>query len=125
MKTEENIVKNLWQIFHRREFHEVKPLLAENFMCLWPQSNELIRGADNFIAINENYPGRWAIECKRIVGDGNNVVSEVKLTCKGQTVYATSFFEFKNCKIARMTEYWSEPYEAPNWRKQWTERIAG
>lgn len=117
------VVHKLWQIFHRRKFQEVKPLLSGNFVCLWPQSNELIRGADNFIALNENYPGQWAIECKRVISDGDNVASEVELTCKGQTVYATSFFEFDKGKIARMTEYWSKPYEAPDWRKQWAEKI--
>ncbi len=120
-----DIVKQLWQIFHKRQFLEAKPLLADCFVCVWPQSNELIRGADNFIALNKNYPGEWAVECSRVISDGDNVVSEAKLTCKRQIVYATSFFEFEDNKIARITEYWCEPYAASDWRKKWTEKIVG
>lgn len=117
-----DIVMRLWDMFNKRDFSEVRPLLDENFVCEWPQSKELIRGADNFIALNENYPGEWKIECKRIICNGNEAVSEVLLTCGEQIVYATSFFEIENDKIVKMTEYWGEPYDAPEWRKRWVEK---
>ncbi|MFH1652611.1 MAG: nuclear transport factor 2 family protein [Pseudomonadota bacterium] len=122
MSDNENIVKKLWEIFDKRRFAKVRPLLSQNFECTWPQSQEIIRGADNFIALNENYPGKWAIECKRVVSCGDEAVSEVELTNNGQKVYATSFFEIENGKIFRLTEYWSEPYPAPEWRAKWVER---
>lgn len=123
MDENELIVRKLWEIFNTRKFSNVKPLLSDDFMCVWPQSNELIRGADNFVSINENYPGKWTINCKRVICCGENAISEVELTCDKQKVYATSFFEIKNGKITKLTEYWGEPYDAPEWRIKWTEKV--
>ena len=123
MTNSQNIVVKLWDLFDKRQFAEARPLLDEEFVCVWPQSRELIRGADNFIVLNENYPGEWIIDCKRIVNGGKEVVSEVKHTCGEKIVYATSFFEIENGKIVKMTEYWSEPYDAPDWRAEWVEKI--
>ncbi len=123
MSNNREVVQKLWDLFDRREFAEVRPLLGDGFVCIWPQSKELIRGADNFIVLNENYPGKWIIDCKRIVDGGKELVSEVKHTCGEKIVYATSFFEIENGKITKMTEYWSEPYGAPDWRSEWVEKI--
>lgn len=122
MNKNELIVKKLWDIFNAREFCEVRSLLADNFVCFWPQSNEIICGANNFILVNENYPGKWAINCKRIVSSGEVSASEVELTCDGKKVYATSFFEFKDGKISKLTEYWGDSYAAPKWRSKWVAR---
>lgn len=122
MNKYQETVNVFWDIFNRREFEKVKPLLTDNFVCWWPQSKELIRGADNFIAVNQNYPGEWSIKCKRVIVEGNTVVSEVELKFKDQIVFATSFFEFSENKISKLTEYWSEPYNAPEWRNDWVEK---
>lgn len=124
MSTNEQIVKKLWDIFNAREFAKVKPLLHDDFVCIWPQSKERIRGADNFIALNENYPGKWAIHVKRIVNAGDVVVSEVELTHEKDMVYAVSFFEIADGKILRITEYWGDTYAAPEWRSKWAEKMS-
>ena len=36
---------------------------------------------------------------------------------------AVFIFELRDGKIARETAYWSLPFEAPEWREQWVERI--
>ena len=33
------------------------------------------------------------------------------------------FSEIRDGRIARQTEYWPDPFEAPAWRAQWVERI--
>ncbi|MBA2254771.1 MAG: hypothetical protein H0W07_06635 [Chloroflexi bacterium] len=38
-------------------------------------------------------------------------------------VYQTVFiFEFRDGKIERETAYWSQAFEAPEWRARWTRR---
>jgi len=122
MNNNEQTVREFWKIFDSRKFAEVKPLLIDDFVCVWPQSNEVIKGADNLIALNKNYPGEWKIDCKRVISSENNAVSEIELMCDGKKVYATSFFEIKDGKISKMTEYWSDPYDAPKWREKWVEK---
>jgi ketosteroid isomerase-like protein len=121
--TNEQIVKKLWDIINAREFARVKPLLHDDFVCIWPQSKERIRGADNFVALNENYPGKWAVHVKRVVSAGDLVVSEVELTDGKDVIFAVSFFEVLDGKIVKATEYWGDAYAAPAWRKQWVEKL--
>ena len=41
----------------------------------------------------------------------------------GEKFYLTSVVEFRGGKIAKQTEYWASPFEAPGWRAQWVERM--
>ena len=51
----------LWRLFDAGRFRDALPLLAEDFEARWPNTRERIRGPENFIALNENYPGRLAL----------------------------------------------------------------
>jgi hypothetical protein len=103
-------------------------MVAEDVVQEWPQSGERIRGRDNVRAINEHYPestgtspktalrrilepGKaWTIESVIDYGDGVPVslVSIIETNSEG--------------KIARTTDYFASPFEAPEWRKQWVEQ---
>jgi ketosteroid isomerase-like protein len=52
-------VEQLWQLFDARDFEAAGALLHDDFVCEWPQSRERIRGRENYVAINQNYPGTW------------------------------------------------------------------
>jgi len=119
----EPTIRKFWTLFDARKFAEVRDLLHEDFVCIWPQSRELIRGAGNFITLNENYPGEWRMEIKRMISKDDIVISEVLHTYKDQKIYAVSLFEFKEGKIIKSTEYWADTYDAPEWRKEWVEKI--
>jgi hypothetical protein len=73
-------------------------LAADDFIQEWPQSGERIRGRDNAKAINDNY------------GDGTPV-SYVGIA------------ELREGKLAHITEYFANPFEAPAWRSRWVERM--
>ena len=54
---------------------------------------------------------------------GDLCVVEARLTYGGGARYESVFvFELSGGRIARETAYWSEPFEAPEWRAQWVER---
>lgn len=78
---------------------------------------------DNFLAVNKNYPGTWRITILRIIAEGDQVASEVRVDIDGRTDYAVSFYELRDGKIIKETDYWPEPYQAPAWRAQWVEKI--
>jgi predicted SnoaL-like aldol condensation-catalyzing enzyme len=123
MSRNEDIARELWSTFNARKFYQVKPLLHDDFVCIWPQSREIIRGANNFMALNENYPGKWSIKVIRTISTGDIVISEIELKFEEQIIYAVSFFEIKDGKILRLTEYWGDSYEAPEWRSKWVEKF--
>jgi ketosteroid isomerase-like protein len=125
MSEQENrrVVEQLWEAMDRFDFEAAGDLLHEDYIGEWPQSRERIRGRANFVAVNANYPGRWRIAIQRLVASGNQVATEVTLTCDGRTERAVSFFELRDGKIVRETDYWPEPYDAPTWRAQWVEQM--
>lgn len=115
------LVERFWQAFDRLDFEAAGELLHDDYVCVWPQSEERIRGRSNFIAINKRYPQEWQVSIMRLLGSDGQVVSEVKLTYQDEMVFAISFFEFRDGKIVRETDYWPEPYDAPSWRASWVE----
>jgi ketosteroid isomerase-like protein len=117
------VVERLWQLFDARDFEAAGALLHDDFVCEWPQSRERIRGRENYVAINQNYPGTWSISICRLIADGDQVASEVVLTHAEEIVQAVSFFELHDGRIVRQVDYWPEPYPAPAWRAQWVEPI--
>ena len=123
MSADENraVVQRLWQLFDAFDFAAAADLLADDFVCEWPQSAERIRGAKNYIALNSAYPGRWRCTVERTVAEGDTVAAEVRLTYGERTERAIGFYELRGGKIARETTYWPEPYAAPASRAQWVE----
>jgi ketosteroid isomerase-like protein len=117
------LVEELWRHFDAFEFGAVAPLLHEDFVCEWPQSRERIRGRENYVAVNENYPGRWRIAIQRLVASADEVATQIRLEWDGRVEQAVSFFEFRDGQIVRQVDWWPEPSPAPAWRARWVETM--
>lgn len=107
------------------DFRSVGSLLSDDFVLDWPQSNERIRGRDNFAAMNEEYPahGLWQFTINSIVGNDSEAVSDVSVTDGVQNARAISFFSVQDEKIVRLVEFWPEPFPARDDRKHLVEKI--
>ncbi len=112
-------VDRLWRAFDARDFERAGDELHDEFVAEWPHSGERIRGRENFIAVNRDHPDPWlSIDVRKLVAEGELVASEVAVPVEGShPAYAASFFEFRDGKIVRLTEYWvegssQEPYES-------------
>ena len=119
------VVEEFWRLMASNDFSSVAAVLAEEFVLDWPQSNERIRGRERFSAVNAEYPtnGPWRFSVERIVGNESEVVSQVSITDGVQNAKAISFFTVVAGRIARVVEYWPEPYLAPANRKHLVEAI--
>jgi ketosteroid isomerase-like protein len=119
------VVQALWDRFQARDWDAAAQLLADDVVVEWPQTRERIRGRENMIAVNRNYPEGWTIRVLRVLQDGDTAVSEVAVDHVDHgTFLAASFFEVRDGQIARGTEYWIDPpsEDPPAWREQWVER---
>ena len=119
------VVKEFWELMATNDFPSVGQVLADDFVLDWPQSGERIRGRDNYAAMNEQYPtttGHWTFTVNRVVGNDREVVSDVSVSDGVQNARAISFFEVRGGKIARMVEFWPEPFVAPENRRHLVER---
>jgi ketosteroid isomerase-like protein len=116
------LARELWRLFDEARFAEVEPLLAPDFLCEWPQTGELFRGASKFIAVQENYPGRWRCTVEHLVESGAEAVTRTRVSDGKTHIFALSFFEVRDGRIRRLTEFWADPYAAPSDRQRWAER---
>jgi hypothetical protein len=74
-------------------------------------------------AFQKAYPNPPTIQPRRVVGSGDVWVVEARSDYGGQTYHVALIVEFWDGKIWRDTRYYAEPFEAPEWRAQWVERM--
>lgn len=112
-----------WEGMNSNDFAKAAELFSDDYTCIWPQSSELIRGRENFIAINSYYPakGKWVFSVNMIIAEGNRVVSDVSISDGDVKARALTIHNIEKGKIVKQTEFWPEDYEAPGWRKPWVE----
>jgi ketosteroid isomerase-like protein len=125
--TAANVVRRFWALMADNDFAAVGAVLADDFLLEWPQSGERIRGRGDFARMNSQYPaqGRWTFAIDRLFGDETQAVSDVRVSDGVRHDRALSFFTVREGRIARIVEYWPEPFEpAPN-RAHLVDKSAG
>jgi len=96
----------------------------EDVVVEWPQSGEQILGLRNLKALREAYPAKLTFEIQRIRGSGALWVTEYVISYDERPVYTVSIMEFTDgSKVGRETIYFADPFEAPEWRARWVERM--
>jgi hypothetical protein len=90
-----------------------------------PLSGEAIRGRENMRRFQEAYPGGTpSMRLRRVlVRDGLWVVEALYERGGGQVFDVAMILELKDGRIWRDRRYYAEPFEAPEWRAQWVERV--
>lgn len=109
------VVEEFWRLMATNDFFAVARVLSDNFVLEWPQSQERIRGAENFAKMNAEYPahGVWRFTINRLVAGESEIVSDVSITDGVVAARAISFFTISDGKIEKLVEYWPDPYPAP------------
>ena len=76
--------------------------------------------------MNREYPttGRWQFRINRLVASAHEVVTQVSVTDGTQSAEPVSFFSIVDGRIARLLEYWPEPFAPAENRRHLTEPIA-
>ena len=119
------IVEQFWKVMESNDFYAASELLHNDFILEWVQSGELIRGRENFAKINTTYPaeGKWRFTINSIIAEGDRVVTDVSVTDGVRKDRAITFSTVRNGKIWKQIEFWPEPFDAPEWRAQWVEKL--
>ena len=122
----ESVVREFWRLMATNDFYSVKSVLAPEFIVIWPQSQERIRGPERFCRMNAEYPttSRWQFSINRLVASGESVVTQVSLTDGMQSAEPVSFFTVHAGKITRLVEYWPEPFAPAENRRHLVEPMA-
>jgi len=125
MTTAVEVANRFWELMKTNDFRSVGSLMSDDFTLEWPQSNERIRGRDNFAAMNEEYPahGRWEFTVNRLFGNEDEAVSDVSVTDGVQRARAITFFSVVGGQIVKIVEFWPESFEAQPNRRHLVEPI--
>jgi hypothetical protein len=100
-------------------------IYAGDAICDYPQSGERILGRKNLQALRSHHPGKPSgFNVRRIVGEGELWVTEYTITYQGKPAFTVSIMEFRDGKVVHETQYFADPFEAPEWRRQWVQRMA-
>ena len=119
------VAEKLWKALQAGDWETAGSLLHDDFVQEGPQSGERIIGRDNAIAIERSFPGGLpTMRFRRTLADGDLAVLEVELTyADGSRYLGASIIELRDGKVARETDYYAQPFQAPEWRAQWVERM--
>ena len=121
---EQQAQRFLAELFSRLSPDEEYELRHEDYVMEMPQSGERIRGRENMRAFQEAYPDPPSIRLRRVlVRDGLWVAEGFNDYGGGQVFAIVAIIELRDGKMWRDTRYYAEPFEAPEWRAQWVERL--
>ncbi len=100
-------------------------LRHEDFVADIPQSGERIRGRDDLRAMQRAFPPDRvpSFSVRRITGGGDVWTVEGTGDYGGEVFLVVCIFEFRDGRIVRETRYYPQPFEAPEWRASWVERM--
>ena len=118
----EELARNLWRCFDEKWFRDASAFLAVDFEAVWPNTRERIRGARDFIALNEAYPGVWNCTVEDVKPTPGGVVTTTRISDGTVELFAISFFQVKEGRISRAEEYFCDVIEPPFDRSEWAER---
>jgi hypothetical protein len=124
MTSAHEVVANYWAAAEARDWTGFADLVAEDVVYEAPQTRERVRGRAAYLRFNvEGFPGDWHLAVQRIVGEGRYAASWIQMSSEGGAQPGLCFFELDdNGLIARITDFWPDPYELPAGRAHLVER---
>jgi ketosteroid isomerase-like protein len=119
-----DVVAAYWAAAEARDWAAFADLIAEDVVYEAPQSRERVRGRAAYLRFNaEGFPGDWHLTVQRIVGQGRHAASWIQMAEAGDRYPGLCFFDLDaDGRIARIADFWPEPYEPPAGRARLVER---
>ena len=114
----ETVVRSLWERVEARDWAGLAARLDEDLVIDWPHSGERIRGRENYVAMQRDYPGGWRLSILSVSAGPEKVAAEVRVDHGDVVCFGSGFYEVKGDVVVRGTEYWTTARsEAPlAWR---------
>jgi ketosteroid isomerase-like protein len=113
-------LERLFKAFESGDWEAVVADFSDDFVQAWPQSGERLTSKAACLAVYRGYPGGPpSIRLSRVSGDGDHWTVESEMHYGPALVRAVGIFEFRDGKIVRETDYFSDPFDPPAWRSQW------
>src|SRR5918997_5412856 len=117
--------RSLTDLYSRHIPEEEYSVRHEDYVMEMPQSGERFRGRENMRAFQEAHPPPpSSLQVRRVlVREGLWVVEGVIDSGDGRVLDFVVISELRDGKMWRDRWYFTEQFEAPEWRAQWVERM--
>src|ERR1044072_4014647 len=112
-----------WVASDANDFEKEHSIYHDDAVLEYPQCGERTRGRRNKQNQRASQPSKKRFAIRRIIGGGDLWVTEFILTYDGKPSYTVSIMESRGDKVARETQYFADPFVAPESRAQWVERV--
>jgi len=123
---EQEVARLLSELMTKLSPEEEYELRHEDYVMEMPQSGERIRGREKMRAFQEAFADHSnvpTIRLRRVIVRENLWVGESVIDYGGQIFHGAAIIELRDGRIWRDTRYFAEPFEAPEWRARWVERM--
>jgi hypothetical protein len=106
-----DLVLQHWQLANARDWEGFARLLHPDLLYEAPQSRERIRGAVGYVDFFATWPQPWRAEVRKCIADEHSVLTLIDFISSAPTMMGLSIFDVQDGLIARVTDYWPDPYE--------------
>jgi predicted ester cyclase len=107
------LIQRHWALANARQWDGFARLLAPDLQYDVPQTREYIETGAGYLEMFSTWPGDWRATITQLVCDGDKAVCIIDFDVDGQRMTGISVFELRGGLVARVTDYWPEPYEPP------------
>jgi SnoaL-like domain len=116
-------IEQHWEASERGDVEAEHAIYAADAILDYPQSGERFRGRSKIKAQRGGHPAERHFTVLRIRGGGDLWVSECVITYDGAPTYSVSVMEFAGDLVSHETQYFADPFPAPDSRKALAESI--
>jgi SnoaL-like domain len=138
------IVDRYAKALQTNDFDTLVSVLHDDYLEDYPQSGERIRGGANLRAMMASYPGgepravrldtlvgtedRWVMTASYmpmlVAGTGDQYTSVAHVIYPdGSDWHVIQLIRLKDGKVYRVTSFYAERFDAPDWRAPYVERV--
>ena len=100
-----------WQLANARDWDAFGRLLHDDFLYEAPQSRERIRSAAGYVDFFATWPLPWRAEVLKCIADDRSVLTQINFISSAPAMTGLTVFDVQGGLIARVTDYWPDPYE--------------
>lgn len=119
------VVERLFELNQKGDADGIFEHYGDDVVIEFPQSREKIEGSKNALEVFRNYPeGSPSFTPRRVRAAGDIVIAEADgLYPDGSTWFLVSVRELRHGRIVHETDYFSQEFEAPEWRADWVTKL--
>ena len=101
-----NAVARLWEALAAGDEHRAGDELHGHVTLEWPHSGETFGSRADYLAAHARRAAQGKLELLRIVTEGRNVATDVRLEHEDGDWAIASFFHLHDGRVLRAVEYW-------------------